>query len=27
MGGPPLIKDLKLHDPLGFLVYLYRQRR
>ena len=23
--GPPLIKGLKLGDPLGFLVYLYRQ--
>lgn len=24
--GPPLIKGLKLRDPLGYLVYLYRQR-
>jgi hypothetical protein len=22
--GPPRIKNLKLHDPLGYLVYLYR---
>jgi hypothetical protein len=24
--GPPRIKGLKLRDPLGYLVYLYRQR-